>query len=348
MLNKHSLSGRFVTWTILAILTIAFLGPVESGFAQKTERHALSIELTCKIVGRQDDRARSVWLIELFNAAGAPLRRALRMVGDTVRFKNLLPDVYRLSVTGKGGRRSVESIDLRSAPDAQSTQFAKEVKVPKAPSRIASLHQVNVRALGVPKEARREMQESEKDQLDGNELLMVKHLKEAIRIYPEYADAWNNLGAYYHRTGDYEQSIQSFAKVTELDPDFYVGWMNLGGSLLAVGKYQESLEANKKALMLGPDDPIANEQLGLSHYYLHEYAQARERFKRVLTLDPASAAGPQLFLAQIAIGEGDFPEAIEYLHSYLELHPNAPEAGQAKRTLDALSNGKISADSIRK
>jgi tetratricopeptide (TPR) repeat protein len=346
---KHPLSVRLVTGAILVIITIVSRGVTESGFAQKKERPASAVELTCKIVGMPEDHPRSVWLIELCNAAGAPLRRALRMVGDTVHFKNLLPGIYRIYLSGKGGRRSVESIDLRPGADPQNMQFAKEVKVPRAAAQITGLHQVNVRALAVPKEARQHMQQSEKDQLDGNEAAMVKHLKEAIKIYPDYADAWNNLGAYYHRAGDYEQSIRSFTKVTELDPDFHVGWMNLGGSLLAIGRYQEALEANKKALKLGPDDAIANAQLGLSHYYLHDYAQARERFKRVLALDPAFPDAPQLFLAQIALGEGAFAEAMEYLHGYLELHPNAPDAAQARRTLAALSNGMIVAlDVIRK
>ncbi len=346
---KRSLSLRIVVGAILVIITIVFPGGTQSASARQEERSASAVELTCKIVGMQEDHPRSVWLIELCNAAGAPLRRVLRMVGDTVHFKNLLPGVYRIYVSGKGGRRSVESIDLRPGPDAQNMHFAKEVKVPRAAAQSTGLHQVNVRALAVPKEARQQMQKSEKDQLDGNEAAMVKHLKEAIKIYSDYADAWNNLGAYYHRAGDYEQSILSFTKVTELDPDFYVGWMNLGGSLLAIGRYQEALEASKKAFKLGPDDAIANAQLGLSYYYLHDYAQARERFKRVLALDPVFPDGPQLFLAQIAIRQGAFAEAMEYLRDYLELHPNAPDAGQARRTLAALSDGTIIAlDAIRK
>ncbi|MGA2261422.1 MAG: tetratricopeptide repeat protein [Acidobacteriota bacterium] len=57
---------------------------------------------------------------------------------------------------------------------------------------------------------------------------MVHHLKQAIEIYPDYADAWNNLGAYYHRRGNFEQAILDFTKVTELRCEFDVGWMNLG------------------------------------------------------------------------------------------------------------------------
>ncbi len=346
---KHSFPKSILAGASLVIfLTIAVQGVTKSALAQQKEQQVSAVELTCRIVGTPGDRPRSAWLIELYNAAGAPLRRALRMVGDTVRFKDLLPGVYRIHLSGKGGRQSVESVDLRTAPDATNTRFAKEVKVPRA-AQITGLHQVNVRALAVPKEARQQMQQSEKDQLDGNEASMVKHLKEAIRLYPNYADAWNNLGAYYHRSGDYEQSIRSFTRVTELNPDFYVGWMNLGGSLLAVGRYQEALEANKQAIKLGPNDAMVNAQLGLSHYYLHDYAHARERFERVLALDPAYPDAPQLFLAQIAIGEGAFAEASEYLNDYLELHPNAPEAGQAKRTLAALSNGTVAAaDVIRK
>jgi tetratricopeptide (TPR) repeat protein len=334
--------------TTLALLMISG-GTTTAAFAQKTAPPFPPVTLTCKLVGNPGDRPHSVWLIELFDAAGAPLKRTLRRVGDTFHFKNLLPGIYRISLSGKGGRRSSESIDLIPGPDPQARQFIREVKVPKAAAQNGDLHVVSARTLAVPREARQKMVEAEKDQIDGKEGEMVRHLKEAIALCPDYADAWNNLGAYYHRAGDYNQSIDSFTRVTELNPGAYMGWLNLGSSLLATGKYRKAVEMCRKALEIAPREPVVNAQLGLSHYYLHEYGEARECFKRVLAVDPAFPTGPQLFLAQIALADGSFSEAEEHLRGYLRLHPNTPEAAQAKRTLAALSRGKmVAAEPVRK
>ncbi len=338
---------RLLAGIALALLMMS--GGITKGALAQQASSFPPVNLTCKIVGNSDERPHSVWLIELCDAAGAPLRRALRMVGETIQFKNLLPGIYRISLSGKGGRRSSESVDLIPGPDPQARQFIKEVKVPKVPAQRADLHVVSARSLAVPRAARRKMVEAEKDQLDGKEIEMVRHLKEALALCPDYADAWNNLGTYYHRAGDYDQSISSFTRVTELNPRAYMGWVNLGGSLLATGKYREAVEMNRKALQIAPAEPVVNMQLGLSHYYLHEYGEARECFKRVLAVDPAFPTSPQLFLAQIALAEGSLHDAEEYLHGYLRLHPNAPEASQAKRTLAAIADGaKHAQDSARK
>jgi tetratricopeptide (TPR) repeat protein len=39
---------------------------------------------------------------------------------------------------------------------------------------------------------------------------------EAIRINPNYSDAYHNRGVMYHRLGQYEESERDMAKVAEL------------------------------------------------------------------------------------------------------------------------------------
>ncbi|MBZ5498493.1 MAG: tetratricopeptide repeat protein [Acidobacteriia bacterium] len=338
-MSKVLVRPRVVIGLILSI--VLFGGAWGAAQMQPAARSAPAIELKCKILGNPDEHTRGLWLVELRNAAGAPLRQVLRMVGDTVHFKDLVPGIYRIYLSGRGGRRSCESVDLTPAPNQRSLAIAKEIRVPKSAAQVPGQYQVSVHNLTVPKEALQQLQRSEKAQLEGDEEEVMRRLKRAIEIYPAYADAWNNLGAHYHRKGDFAQSIQSFTKVTELSPDFYVGWMNLGGSLLATGRFKGAVEANRKALSLGPDDAIANSQLGLSHYYLHEYGEAKKYFKRVLALDPAFANSPHLFLAHIAMGERSFVEAMGYLRGYLELHPNAPDAPRVKQTLMELAEGLI-------
>jgi tetratricopeptide (TPR) repeat protein len=316
--------------------------------AQSEGKSAPAVELKCRIIGNPGDPPRLPWMIELRDALGRPIRRALHMVGDTIRFKNLLPGVYRIHLSGIAGRRSSESIDLNLAPKQRSLLVSRDIKVPKSASPAARQYQVSARELAVPREALLQMQRSDRAQFEGNTSEMVGCLKRAIELCPDFAEAWNNLGAHYHRQGDFEQSIRCFSRVTELNPEFYVGWMNLGGSLLAAGKFKESVVANRKALTLGPDDAIAASQLGLSHYYLHEYAEARKCFLRVLALDPGFPDAPHLFLAQMAIAEKSYGEAREYLVSFLALHPNAPNAAQVKEKLAIITGAEAGPASIRR
>jgi len=61
--------------------------------------------------------------------------------------------------------------------------------------------------------------------------------------------------------------------------------------------------------------------------------------QKVLSLDPYSANSPQLFLAHIAFAEKEHDAAQQYILSYLELHPNSPQAPHLRRTLQNLVSG---------
>ncbi len=51
---------------------------------------------------------------------------------------------------------------------------------------------------------------------------------------------------------------------------------------------------------------------------------------------------PQLLLAQIAMRESDFDEAVAYLRGYLRYHPNSSNAGYVTRTIAMLAGNGIS------
>jgi tetratricopeptide (TPR) repeat protein len=44
---------------------------------------------------------------------------------------------------------------------------------------------------------------------------------EAIRLDPDYADAYNNRGIAYRRKRDLDRAIANYAETIRLDPDYY-------------------------------------------------------------------------------------------------------------------------------
>jgi len=324
----------FLACTFIGITSVAAQDP------QKISP-AVTVDFRCKLIGVKGDPARMPWFVELRNSASEPMRQTLSMAGSTVTFKDLTPGIYMVCLSGKQDRKRCESVDLTPPPEMKDAEFSKEFQLPKAPSQVSNFYQVSVRALKIPKKALDELKHAVKEQLGGNIKEMMSHLTRAVEIYPDYADAWNNLGAQYHRSGNYQRSIASFTRVTELEPNSHLGWMNLGGSLIATGNFEKALVANKKAVSLDPKDVIANSQLAMTYYYLHNYTEAKKYFRRVFNLDPAYANSPQLYLAHIALGEDSPGEAAEYLTSFLEYHPNAPNAPEARERLKKLSEGEL-------
>jgi len=297
---------------------------------------------------RGEDSPGTRWQVELRNAVAEPVRRVQGIPGKTVRFRNLAPGNYFVCLTGSRGQRSCTSMELIPAPGQHTASFLKELEPPCASAAGPAQFRVNIRSLSVPEKARIELQLADEDQLDGKIAEMVRHLQKALEICPDYTEAWNNLGAYYHKAGNYDESIRHFSRAVALDPDFSPGWMNLGSSLLSSHKFEDAIEANRKALSLSPTDPVPNLQIGLCYYYLREYGEARKYLQRVIDRDPGFPGSPQLILAHIALGEGDSGEAIGYLQNFLEHHPHSPEAARSRRLLDSLANGSLAPDEASK
>ena len=82
---------------------------------------------------------------------------------------------------------------------------------------------------------------------------VVEQAKGHTRQYPNAPIIWNILGAAAAQTGQIDQAINAFERVTAIKPDYAEAHNNLGNVLKDQGKLEEAIEAYKKALSLKPD-----------------------------------------------------------------------------------------------
>jgi len=214
------------------------------------------------------------------------------------------------------------------------------------------LHTVNRAQLKMPQEVRDELDQAFLAQLRGDDSEAVRHLRAALDIDPTCADAWNNLGTYYNQDGDYEKAIECYTRATQLNQDFYGGWANLSVSLMAMARFREALDASLHAYRLRPHEPVVLADYAKSLYYLHQYGEARKYFEETMRLDPENSSCPQLFLAQIAIIDGNIAEAKQLLARFFQLHPHLPIGTELRQFVVALDPGepghiKIASSEVR-
>ncbi|HEY6838430.1 MAG TPA: tetratricopeptide repeat protein, partial [Geobacteraceae bacterium] len=67
------------------------------------------------------------------------------------------------------------------------------------------------------------------------------HVGEALRIKPDYASAYNNLGVLYNRRGDIAQTSAAYDKALEIDPALSETRFNLGLVYLTSGEKEKAL-----------------------------------------------------------------------------------------------------------
>ncbi len=77
---------------------------------------------------------------------------------------------------------------------------------------------------------------------------------EAIKIKPDFYQAWYNQGTALGKLGRFYDAIASFNLVRKIKPDVYQARNNRGLALANLGRYEEAIASYDKAIEIKPDD----------------------------------------------------------------------------------------------
>jgi tetratricopeptide (TPR) repeat protein len=80
----------------------------------------------------------------------------------------------------------------------------------------------------------------------------MNEFERAVRIDPEFSEAYGNLGTSLSATGRFEEAIGDFRRAIELDPATGAHHMNLGYALMCLGRAREAEPEARTAVALDP------------------------------------------------------------------------------------------------
>ena len=204
---------------------------------------------------------------------------------------------------------------------------------------------VSVAALKpVPKLALRAAKDAQKAAHQGKHEDAAWSLKEAISIYPKYAEAHAMLGVQYIRMKRHAEAVDEFQTAVELgmeDPKVYT---NLGISYIELGRYDDARAALRQALTMDPLSPSANYMMGFV-LGLHPFAANLA----ISYLEKCSDTIPKsLFtMAQIYWRSGQRQIAISTLRQFIEKTPDSQNKF-ARSILARISRGNAEIMSFNK
>ncbi len=170
----------------------------------------------------------------------------------------------------------------------------------------------------------------EKDEAKRKSMLeeAVVHLKNAVRIHPQYKNAYLLLGNCYNNLKLYEESIAAYGMALRLDPDFKDATDNLGITYREAGLYfgetehnpQKALQYIEKAYQTRPDEYETLRLLGVAYGSMGKIDKALEFFEK------AHAQKPDDAMANYNLGityqyNGNAEKASIYLAKAEELEP---------------------------
>ena len=92
-------------------------------------------------------------------------------------------------------------------------------------------------------------------------LQKVYFYKEAIKNYPDYAAAHNNLGDVYENLGDYQEAIKEYTLAKDIEPNSEFPCFGLGDVYSKTGRYSEAIKWYEKGLSINPKDEAALQKM---------------------------------------------------------------------------------------
>jgi len=200
---------------------------------------------------------------------------------------------------------------------------------------------VHVTDLNVPPKAKENFDQGT-EALNRNELQQARdYFEKAIREYPEYAAAYNNLGIAWLRDGRAEEGGAALRKAVSLNPHLTSAYRNLAVLAFKQGKLPETEELLNQSLADDPNDPEGLALLSKVQFARGEMDQAIASAQKVHAQPHQRYAFVHFIAASAFQAQGQNQEAIREYKIFLKEAPNhssAPEARAAVQALQARAN----------
>ena len=153
--------------------------------------------------------------------------------------------------------------------------------------------------------------------LDGREQEAVAYLDKAIKLNPNFAEAYSNRAGAKIRLGRHQEAVVDCDKAIELDPDLALAYSNRAGAKMGLGLHQEAVADCDKAIELDPDHDLAYYNRGISKAEMGRHQEAIADFDMAIERNPDyaaayfSRAGAKVEVGRHREAEADCDKAIE-------------------------------------
>lgn len=159
--------------------------------------------------------------------------------------------------------------------------------------------------------------------------------EKATQIYPQYAEAWFELGRVQSWRGDNAGARLSFSKAQTADPNYVNPYRALAELAMQEKNWQEVVKVTGRLLERYPAFfPDAWFRNALGNYNLGKFAEAEQSARQGLKLDEAHQIPKmEYLLGLILMQRQDYTEAETHMHQYLQLASKPADVADAQKQL---------------
>lgn len=108
----------------------------------------------------------------------------------------------------------------------------------------------------------------------------VDSVQAALRLKPDFVEAWNTLGTVYDRAGDGIKAQESYRKALSIDSTLDYVHSNLCYSYLKSENFTEAVRHGEEAVRLAPASSVAHNNLGIAYGMQGLFEKAYSEFRQ--------------------------------------------------------------------
>lgn len=279
--------------------------------------------------------------VSLLSGSGARIAQGFTNQECEVDFANVPAGSYRVIVSGPGiensdsGAFSVEPLirqDLEVAVKHVGQANQNGTIVSASPF-------VTVGDLSIPEGARKEFDKANQLIARDNWQKAIARLNKAIAIYPQYAEAYNNLGMAYGRLGDKVRDREALQKAVSLNDHFAPAYVNLARLAIADRDFPQAEALLNRATAIAPNDSQILVLLASAELLNQHYDQALATCRRVHSTSRNAHALVHYIAARVFEHENRPADALAELQTFLSEEQSGPRADAARKEMISLQPG---------
>jgi tetratricopeptide (TPR) repeat protein len=168
-----------------------------------------------------------------------------------------------------------------------------------------------------------------------------KHLREAIRFDPLFADAMDHLGRVYRIQNRLQEAEEIYLKSIEINDRNKVPYQNLAIVYRLQGRLNDALELYKKMIQLDENDPEPYYGIGGLFYIVGDYENSMPFFDKAIELYIKSNStfvyDVFLYKGMIYFRMEEYDQALKYLEEAQKGNPNSTTI---ENTINEIKNKK--------
>lgn len=153
----------------------------------------------------------------------------------------------------------------------------------------------------------------------------IENFRIVLQLQSDYPEAHNNLGAALKAEGYLDDAIQSYQKALQLKPNYAEAHNNLGIAQQELGAFEDAIINFKNALRYAPNYADAHFNLGSAYKETGAFIKAISSFEKGLSITPGNAEA-QNHLGNALQAGGRLNDALEAYHKTLHIDPEFSRA----------------------